>query len=420
LEYLIGKFKAKGHSIADTPENSDAIVINTCGFIEPAVNEAIENILELSEYKKDGKKIIVAGCMVERYLDDFEKEFPDIDYFTGVGNLENIINFLEKKEIINTEVKNFYGQERVLLNSSYFAYLKIAEGCNNKCSYCTIPSIRGDLNSRSMNDIINEAQSLVKQGVKELIIISQDITKYGIDKNGRPQLIELLNQITKIEGDFFVRLLYMNPDGVNENLVDFIASNKKIINYFEIPVQHISDKILKLMNRKSDSKKINNIFAYIRENVKDAIIRTTFIIGFPQETEEDIEKLENFINKYKPDFAGFFPFYPEEGVKASKLEEKVPKKIIRSRISKLQKLQKFNTKQKLKELKKDEIICFVDKANDDFEFILEGRALFQAPEIDGKVYFIDGVADKGFGPYKSKIKRIVYPDIYCKIIESIS
>lgn len=419
LEYLIGKLESKGFGIAASPEESGAIVINTCGFIEPAVSEAIENIVELAEHKKSGKKIIVAGCMVERYKDQFAVEFPDVDYFTGVGNLDSIISFLKNETINENAEKSFYGDDRVLLNTPYFAYLKIAEGCNNLCSYCKIPSLRGSLVSRPMEDVIKEARLLINNGVKELILISQDTTKYGLDLYGKVKLQELLAKLIDIEGDYYIRLLYMNPDGVTERLVDFVIDNNKIVNYFEIPAQHFSDHILKLMNRKSDSQKIESIFKYIRNKSSEAIIRTTFIVGFPGETEDDFERLEYFLNNIKPDFAGFFPFYPEDGVRATELEGRLAKSVVRKRISKLQKLQKKNTKEKIKELKKDEIICFIDKPNDDFNFILEGRALFQAPEIDGKAYFIDGVADKGFGPYRCKIKKVVYPDIYCKILEFV-
>jgi ribosomal protein S12 methylthiotransferase len=296
--------------------------------------------------------------------------------------------------------------------------VKISEGCNNRCSYCTIPSIRGNLKSRKKEDILSEIKNLLEQNVKEIINISQDTTKYGIDIYGKPVLIELLSDICKLKKDFFVRLLYLNPDGIDTQLIDFVKNERKMIKYFEIPVQHVSNSILKKMNRKSDYNKITKVFKYIRENITEAIIRTTFIVGFPGETEDDFEKISEFLDKFKPDFAGFFPFYKEDGVPASNFPNQIPKSIKRSRISKLQKLQKKITSSKIKSLKKEEIICFVDKENDDFEFILEGRALFQAPEIDGKAYFIEGAANKGFGPYKCKIKRFVYPDIYCKIIDS--
>lgn len=419
LEYLVGKLDLEGFGIAASPEESDAIIINTCGFIEPAVTEAIDHILEFEPYQKEGKKLIVAGCMVERFKDDFDKEFPNVDFYTGVGTLENIVTYLKGQTVDENAERSFYGEQRVLLNVPYFAYLKIAEGCNNRCSYCKIPSLRGNLMSRPMEEIVAEAKNLVDQGVKEIILISQDTTKYGSDLYGKPRLKALLKSLTAIEGEFYIRLLYLNPDGVTESLVDYVAKTDKIIKYFEIPVQHITDPILKGMNRKSNAKKIHDIFGYIRKTIPTATLRTTFIMGFPGETETDVDAVEDFITEMRPDFAGFFPFYPEDGVKATEMDGQVKRSVAKKRISRLQKIQKKITKDKIKELKKDEIICFVDKANDDFDFILEGRGLFQAPEIDGKAYFIDGVADNGFGPYRCKIKRVVYPDIYCKIIASV-
>ncbi len=414
LENLIGLSLNEGFEIAQEPDESDAMVINTCGFIEPAVSEAVETILEMAKYKNETRKLIVSGCMSERYKDEILNEIPEIDFVTGVGKLEEILNFLKNKRIKPHE-RNY---QRFLLTSPYFAYVKISEGCNNRCSYCTIPSIRGNLQSRQKKDILNEVKILIERGIKEIILISQDTTKYGMDIYKKPALIELLRDICDLPGEFYIRLLYLNPDGVEEKLVDFVKNESKMINYFEIPVQHISDDILKKMNRKSDSKKIFDVFGYIRKHIPDAILRTTFIVGFPGETEDDFNKIQKFMEQFKPDFAGFFPFYKEDGVKASKMNVQIPKSVTRSRISKLQKLQKKITSCRIKEFKKQEITCFVDKTNEDFEFILEGRALFQAPEIDGKAYFIEGVANKGFGPYKCKIKRFVYPDIYCKIIDS--
>jgi ribosomal protein S12 methylthiotransferase len=416
LEYLAGDLKNDGIEFTDNIGDADAVIVNTCGFIEPAVNEAIENILMVNKEKRADAKLIVTGCMVERYKNEFSNEFPEVDFFTGVGTLYKVREYLENKNTHKAK-REFYGSNRMLLNTPYYAYLKISEGCNNNCSYCTIPSIRGRLVSRNTDEILREAENLVKNNAKELIIISQDTTKYGIDIYGKPKIKELLKSISKISGDFKIRLLYLNPDGINKDFIDFVFNNEKILNYFEVPVQHFSDKILKLMNRKSDSNKIKEVFEYIRSKNDFSIIRTTAIVGFPGETEEDFLKLLDFIEQYKPDFAGFFPYYKEEGTKAANMKDMPSKKAIRNRLSRLKKAQKKNTMQTLKNLKKGLIECYVEKSNDDFEFILEGRAAFQAPEIDGKAFFIDGHADKGAGPYKCKIKRIVYPDIYCQIVK---
>jgi len=417
LEYLIGDMVSEGFSVVTDMKKADAIVINTCGFLQSAVSEAVENILDVVQNKKKKAKIIVSGCMVERYRDEVAKELPEVDFWTGVGTLNEIIEYLKSgKTSENANQKRFYGENRVLVNPSYYAYLKVAEGCNNRCSYCTIPSIRGNLQSRPKDDVLKEAKRLVSNGVKELILISQDTTKYGIDF-GKPLLIDLLKDITDIDGDFKVRLLYLNPDGVTECLIDFVAKEDKIIKYFEIPVQHIDDTILKKMNRKSDSKKIKSVFEYIRTKIPNAFIRTTFIVGFPGEGEDEYQKLYDFVAEYKPDFAGFFPYSKEEGTKAYSYSDVVPRKIVNKRISALQKLQKKNTIERLKKMKKNIITLFVEQASEENPFLLEGRAEFQAPEIDGKAYIIDGIADRGYGPYRAKIKRVIYPDIYCEIIE---
>ena len=415
LEYLAGELESEGIVFTNEIEDADAIIVNTCGFIEPAVSEAIENILEVNKSKKKDAKLIVTGCMVQRYKDEFEKEFPEVDFFTGVGTLSKVKDYLLPRQNFD-DTKKSYLNNRIILNNPYYAYLKISEGCNNNCSYCTIPSIRGELKSREIEDVYFEAKKLIERGIKEIILISQDTTKYGIDIYNMPKIIPLLDRITSIEGDYFVRLLYLNPDGVTKEFIDYVFGNEKILKYFEIPIQHISDKILKLMRRRSDSRKIKEVFSYIKNKDENAIIRTTAIIGFPEESDEDFKELLDFIEEYKPDFAGFFPYYREEGTKAYSFTNIPGKKLVRSRLSKIKKTQKKNTLNTLKRFKKDAINCFVENQNRDFEFILEGRAIFQAPEIDGKVYFTGGIADKGAGPYKCRIKKIVYPDIYCEIL----
>ncbi|MGA1861941.1 30S ribosomal protein S12 methylthiotransferase RimO [Deferribacter thermophilus] len=416
LEVLLGKMIEDNFELTNDPDNADIIIINTCGFIEPAVMEAVETILEFEPYKEKGKKIIVTGCMVERYKNEFENEFPFVDYYAGVGELKSVLDYLNSEIKPQKKEKDLYfSKNRVILNPKSFAYLKIADGCRNRCSYCTIPSIRGPQKSRKIEDIIDEAKRLIDQGFKELILISQDTTKYGVDIYGSFMIKSLLEKLSSLEGDFYIRTLYLNPDGVDEELIDLILNNPKIINYFEIPIQHINDRILKLMNRKSNSSHIKQIFSLIREKSDDAFIRTTFIVGFPTETEEEFNEIIEFLNEFKPDFAGFFPFYQEDGVKASKMDGQIPKREKNKRVKTLEKIQKKITSERLKSLKKEKILCFAEKFNDDFDFIVEGRALFQAPEIDGKVYIIDGVADSGVGPYICKIKRVVYPDLYCKI-----
>ena len=415
FEYLIGELSSDGFISETDPSKCDAVIINTCGFIEPAVKEAVDNILQMDNIISKKAKLIVTGCMVERYKEEILKELPEIDFITGVGKLSEAADYL--REIFNVEKKST-GIKRAITNAPYYAYVKISEGCNNLCTFCVIPSIRGKLKSRTMEDIENEVAMLTKDGVKEIIIISQDTTQYGLDIYGEEKLLPLMKNLTSKFPDTLFRMLYLNPEGVREDVISFVAETKNMVKYFEVPVQHASDNILTKMGRASNRNTIDNVFDNIRRICPDAFIRTTFIVGFPGETDEDYNELYKFISDKKPDFAGFFPYYKEEGSIAYNFNDDVDEKVVKARIKELQKLQKKNTTARLKEYKKKEFICFIDKLNDDFEFILEGRAIFQAPDTDGKLYVTDGIADKDSGPYKCIINKIAYPDIYVTFLEN--
>ena len=414
FEYLIGELSGDGFIAETDPAKCDAVIINTCGFIEPAVKEAVDNILQMEILISKKAKLIVTGCMVERYKDEILKEMPEIDFVTGVGKLSEAADYLRKE----FKVEKQSGENvRAITNAPYYAYVKISEGCNNTCAFCVIPNIRGRLKSRTMEDIEQEVAMLLEQGVKEIIIISQDTTQYGIDIYGEEKLIPLMKRLTEKFSGLLFRMLYLNPEGVSEELIKFVSETKNIIKYFEVPVQHACDKILTKMRRASTRQVIDNVFDTIRKLCPEAFIRTTFIVGFPGETEEDFNELYHFIEDKKPDYAGFFPYYKEEGSIAYNYNDDIDEKTKKERIKKLQSLQKKITSARLREYKKKEFICFIDKVNDDFEFILEGRALFQAPDTDGKLYVTDGVADKGSGPYTCIINKIAYPDIYVTFME---
>ncbi len=415
FEYLIGELSGDGFIAETDPAKCDAVIINTCGFIEPAVKEAVDNILQMETLISKKAKLIVTGCMVERYKDEILKEMPEIDFVTGVGKLSEAADYLRKEFKVE---KQSGDNVRAITNAPYYAYVKISEGCNNTCAFCVIPNIRGRLKSRTMEDIEQEVAMLLEQGVKEIIIISQDTTQYGIDIYGEEKLIPLMKRLTEKFSGLLFRMLYLNPEGVSEELIKFVSETKNIIKYFEVPVQHAGDKILTKMRRASTRQVIDNVFDTIRKLCPEAFIRTTFIVGFPGETEEDFNELYHFIEDKKPDYAGFFPYYKEEGSIAYNYNDDIDEKIKKERIKKLQSLQKKITSARLREYKKKEFICFIDKVNDDFEFILEGRALFQAPDTDGKLYVTDGVADKGSGPYTCIINKIAYPDIYVTFMEN--
>lgn len=415
FEYLIGELSNDGFIAETDPAKCDAVIINTCGFIEPAVKEAIDNILQMENLISKKAKLIVTGCMVERYKDDILKEMPEIDFITGVGKLSEAADYLRKE----FNVEKHEGQNvRAITNAPYYAYVKISEGCNNTCAFCVIPNIRGRLKSRTIEDIEQEIEFLAEKGVKEIVIISQDTTQYGMDIYGEEKLIPLMKKLTERFSCLLFRMLYLNPEGVSEELIKFVAETKNVIKYFEVPVQHASDKILTKMRRASTRQVIDNVFDTIRKLCPEAFIRTTFIVGFPGETEEDFNELYKFIEDKKPDYAGFFPYYKEEGSIAYNYNDDIDEKTKKERIKKLQSLQKKNTSARLREYKKKEFICFIDKVNDDFEFILEGRAVFQAPDTDGKLYVTDGIADNGSGPYTCVINKIAYPDIYVTFVEN--
>ena len=425
LERLAGSLYGGSFLFITDPSVCDLMIINTCGFIRPAVDEAIETILSMRAQIPAHAKLIVFGCMVERYKNEFlaqnskdsEPLLPEIDFFAGVEEREKILGYVSS---LAAGLKINCGKnERFLFNPPYYAYLKISEGCNNCCSYCAIPLIRGGLRSVPKDELLAEAKRLASGGVKEIIIISQDNTKYGHDRKESCRLPELLGSLAKALPNIYFRIMYLNPDGVTPELIAAVKALPNVLRYFDIPVQHASDRILKKMNRHSDSTAIMRCFSMIRKELPDAFIRTTFIVGFPGESARDFEKLKSFIEKVKPDYAGFFAYSPEDGTAAASMPDQVPERVVMKRLKALQLLQKKNSVRRLKEMKKNEILCFVEKANEDFDFILEGRAFFQAPEIDGQLYVTDGEAVVGYGPYRAKITKIAYPDIYVKLAGTV-
>ncbi|MDR2883890.1 MAG: 30S ribosomal protein S12 methylthiotransferase RimO [Deferribacteraceae bacterium] len=415
LERLAGKLFGEPFAFTKEPSECDILIINTCGFIKNAVDEAIEAILSMRQQIPEHAKLIVFGCMTERYRLEIAKELPEIDFFAGVGEEahKEVINYISS--LYSEPITLHHG--RYLFNAPYYAYLKIAEGCNNRCTYCTIPSIRGCLVSVPATDLLEEAKSLANSGVKEIIIVSQDSSKYGHDRSDGVYLPNLIDLLAHALPDIYFRIMYLNPDGVTEELIDMVGLHKNIWRYFDIPVQHGSDKILTAMNRHSTRTDIERVFAMIRRKLPDAFIRTTVIVGFPGETEADFTEIKEFLEVCTPDFAGFFPYSPEEGTVAAAMGDMVPEKVIKGRLKTLQSIQKKNTLKRLRGCAKGEITCFVERSNDDFDFILEGRAHFQAPEIDGMLYVTDGVATKGYGPYRAKITKVAYPDLYVELID---
>ena len=365
-EKTIGIFKANEYEIVNYPEKAEVIIINTCGFIESAKEEAINTILEMAEYKKQKcKYLIVIGCLVERYKEELEKAIPEVDLFVKYSEynklweqIENLLGDNKSKD----KYKEFEKiEDRVISTGENFAYLKIADGCSNRCTYCAIPYIRGPQISRKMENIIKEAKKLVEAGYKELIVIAQDTTKYGIDIYGKPMLAELLKELSKIQKLHWIRFLYAYPETINDELIKVIKENSKICKYFDIPIQHISDTVLKRMNRQSNGKTIRNLIQKLRKEIPDVVIRTTVMVGFPGETKEDFEELYEFLKEAKFDKLGCFAYSKEDGTPAANIKDQIHPMTKKSRYNKIMSLQQEISNENLKKQigRKIEILNFI-------------------------------------------------------------
>lgn len=390
-EMTIGLFKNHNYNIVNDPQLADIIVINTCGFIESAKEEAINTILEMAEFKNNKcKYLICMGCLVERYKDDLKKSIPEVDlwikyseYNTIWEQINNVINSIY--ENLSDCYSNLNFLNRTITTGSNYAYLRIAEGCSNHCTYCAIPSIRGPFISRKIEDILEEAKELVSKGYKELIVIAQDTTKYGIDIYGKPKLAYLLNEICKIPELKWVRFLYAYPESITDELLEVVKNNDKICKYFDIPIQHIANPVLKKMNRKSDGQSIRNLINKIRTTIPNVVLRTTVMVGFPGETNEDFEELCEFIKTAKFDKLGAFSYSKEDKTPASKLPNQIHHMTKKSRYNKIMKLQQEISEEKSKELIGKVIEVLVETKTFDNKYFA-GRSYMDVPDIDGLVY----------------------------------
>lgn len=384
-EMMIGLAEKNELEIVNNEKEADIILINTCGFIESAKQEAINTILEMAEYKKNGncKFLIVTGCLVQRYKSELQESIPEVDLFISIDEYNNfgkiLQNLISKK--INSPVLNY--EDRYLTTGNATAYLKIAEGCSNRCTYCAIPYIRGPYESRKMEDILEEAARLDKKGIKEIIVIAQDTTKYGIDIYGKPMLAELLKKLCEFNSFKWIRFLYAYPESVTEELIQTVKNNDKICKYFDIPIQHISDTVLKRMNRKSTGEEIEKLIEKIKKEIPEVVLRTSLIVGFPGETEEDFNKLYNFVEKTKFNKLGVFEYSKEDGTPAEKLKEQISAKTKNKRWNKIMSLQQTISEEKLKQYIGQEVEVLVEKITDKY---IIGRTRMDVPEMDGLVY----------------------------------
>jgi len=377
-ENMLGSFKSAGFSVTSDYNNTDFIIINTCGFILPAKEESIQVINDALEYKKLGKlkKVIVTGCMAQRYKTELEVQINGVDFYTGLNSTQEIIDFLKpdlKKELTG---------ERFLLTPKHYAYLKISEGCNHKCSFCAIPLIRGKYISRPEGDIIAEAKKLAKAGVKELIIIAQDTTYYGVDSHGKSRLAELLMRLSDIEDFTWIRLLYTYPLNFPFEILDVINERENICNYIDIPLQHVSSKILKSMKRKMDREQTSDLIDTIRDKINDVAIRSTFIAGYPGETDEDFLELVDFIKTKKLDRVGCFTYSHEDETTAFALKDNVPQDLKEERRDILMEEQLNISLERNKSIIGKTLECLIDhKKNNHYV----GRTQFDAPDVDNTV-----------------------------------
>ena len=404
-EVAIGLFKNNNYKIVNNPDEADILVVNTCGFIESAKEEAINTILEMAEYKKKRCKYLIAmGCLVQRYYDDLVKLLPEVDLFVKIDEYNKLWDKIEdllKRDIVEksktktvtkiSEVKPLpmptYNEfmERIVTTGKNYAYLKIGEGCSNRCTYCAIPYIRGPFVSRKMEDVLDEAEMLAKKGIKELIVIAQDTTKYGVDISGESKLAELLEKLSKINGIEWIRFLYSYPEGITDELIKVIATNKKIAKYFDIPIQHISNPILKKMNRKTSKENITAIIEKIRNEIPDVTLRTSLIVGFPGETKEDFEELLDFVKNTKFDKLGTFMYSKEEGTPAARLPEQIHGNTKKSRYNKIMEAQQEISKQILKNKIGKTYKVLVENMSFDGKYFI-GRTMQDVPDEDGLVY----------------------------------
>lgn len=403
-EIAIGILKEHGMEIVNNPEDAEMIIVNTCGFIDPAKEEAINTILEMAEYKKKKCKYLIAmGCLVQRYTDDLKKALPEVDLWIRLDKYDKFYTAIE--ELINNKVEDnkkygeiksypkeplplaskeeFLGRE--VSTGDNFAYIKIGEGCSNRCTYCAIPFIRGPFVSRPEEDIIEEANLLAKKGIKELIVIAQDTTKYGLDLYNEPRLAKLLRKLCKIDGIEWIRFLYSYPEGIDDELIKVVKEESKICKYFDIPIQHISNSVLKRMNRKTSKQNIEDVITKIRTNISNVQIRTTVMVGFPGETQADFEELYEFVKKTKFDNLGAFTYSKEEGTPAARLKDQVHPMTKKARYNKIMKLQQQVSKDNLLILVGKEEKVLIEGITFDEKYYV-GRTSYQVPDIDGITY----------------------------------
>ena len=404
-EVMLGLLEKDGYAVTQEPKDAGLLLVNTCGFIGSAVKEAIDEILELSRFKKDDptKKLVVTGCLVQRYGTELEKELPEVDLFIGTNGFHTIVDQLYGKKV-PVPLAHSLEQTPFLMDSSmprkvstpsHRAYMKITEGCINRCSYCLIPDIRGKLRSRTIADLTTEAKRLNAEGVKELTLVAQDLLAYGIDLEKQTNPIVLLKQLLAETDIPWIRLLYLHPARVNEELLHLMAANPRLVPYLDIPFQHVSDHILRLMNRPNTQAQLIELMQSIRRILPLAALRTTMMVGFPGETENDITEMTDFLQKHHFEHLGVFAYANEEGCKAASLPDQITEEIKEARLRKIMELQADISFTALQKYVGGVEQVLVEGLSRESDLLLEGRTRYQAPDIDGCVYITRGTVEPG-------------------------
>ncbi len=435
-QVMLGHLGLGGFAITTEPSEAEVIIVNTCSFIEAAKIESIETVLDFADFKNpeygNCKALVMSGCMAQRYADELEDSMPEVDMFIGTGEYNKIVPLLrafeegklEKRSFV--EIPKFIHTEydpRINTSPGYMAWLKISEGCNRNCTFCIIPTIRGRLRSRSIESLVVEAQTLAKSGVKELNMISQDFSDYGVDfseqkkeKNGQnPEIYKLLSSLEKVEGIEWLRIFYFYPDDLTEDVMSLMGKSSKITKYLDMPIQHFADSILKRMNRRVTGEIIHQKIATLREKVPGIILRTSVIVGFPGESEEDFQTLLEGIKQARFNHLGVFKYSDEEGTPALKLNPKVPQEIIDERFEIIYEVQKEIARELNEQYIGKTIDVLIEGQHEETELLLQGRHAGQAPDIDGKVIINDGYAKAG-EIVKVKISEVLDYDLLGQIV----
>lgn len=404
-EVMLGVLSKQEYEITTDEKEADVIIVNTCSFIKEAKQESIDAILDLAERKHDGRchTLIVSGCLPQRYQEELAKELPEVDIFIGTGDYPRIAEILAEKAGTSDQLRYIgdpdfiYDETLPRLNSSpsWYSYLKIGEGCSNCCSYCIIPQLRGAYRSRPLEALVAEAEKLALRGVKELNIISQDITRYGSDLDDGTTLETLLRRLAAIDGITWIRLLYAYPDGITDSLIKLIRDEPKICKYLDIPLQHISDPVLAKMKRRSNEQQIRTLIAKLRREIPNIALRTSLIVGFPGETVEDFSALMQFVEQARFDRLGVFCYSREEGTPAATMPDQVSERVKRERYRKLMRVQARLSFRRNRDLVGTTEEVIVEGYSEETELLLKGRSSRQAPDIDGQVYITAGIADVG-------------------------